>query len=180
MTQDSYNNYIGNIAYMQGLLASDVVNLLKVGQCKNCKGVKDLIISEAFLEVLSDFTLYPTPVPQTRTVTGTRTIYLLTQYLSVPNTQADSNQFDVGDAVVITDGLGTTWNDIIQSKLTVGANYYYELQTSILAGVTYTMSKTETTNDQNFLTIDEMKGIVNTLNKIYETNYCLDFVLTTP
>lgn len=181
MTQDSYNNYISNMAYMHSFLCASYAEALKLGKCTRNKLGMDVAISDACMTVLADWKLdVELSTTTTYSVTGVQGLIGINAYLMVAVTQSDISEFHVGDEVTLDDGTTTYTDEITDIIYQAGYRYFEFASHVVVGGFTYTMTKSATigVGQNNFLSVDEMKEIADLMNIIHGTTYCVDFVLT--
>lgn len=175
MTQQDYNNLLVNYSYYQGILAADVTRRIRIGSCDNCKLLTDLRLGNIILDVLScyklekDVEIYNQSVVVGNVILGSFTL-------------AQSNELSgvmIGDDVTAsgptyTDILptGTKVVSIIDKIITFDHAFLYNDK-----NVTITFSRDDTGEINNCISRVEALGLVDVLNKIYNTNYCTDLLL---
>jgi len=167
MTTQDYNNLRINYSYYQGLLASDIVRRIQIGSCDNDKLLKDLRIADIVLNTLSCYQIekleYSLTLTISRDASGNNIISdNIDLHQVIPGDTATSLSLPDGTLV---ESIDYTNHYIIFDHGIIGNPSNYEV----------TLSRINDIN--NCITTDEALSLIDVLNRIYNTNYCVDLIL---
>lgn len=173
MTEQSYHNYLINISNLQASLGALVADKVEKGSCNNCKSLKDLRISNMFLDILSCYQLEKEEYSEVYSypACGIGHLYLTTLTgLPFPIVPGDSVS-----SIYLPEGTKVT--DIVFNTSDNNTYIYIDHAFTFSSKVPFDVTFSRTNDVLNCLSIEQVQGMIDTLNKIYNVSYCMDLLL---
>ncbi len=184
MTQQSFDNYRANLLYYQANLGHSLASKLLIGSCNQKQLEEDLTIVTAYIDILNCYEFYPNVLTIIPVGSGVFLNVILGSYTMTVPISSFTITPQIGDTVtaicssckIPVDELavGTVITHITTGLL----NYVITLSTPFLDSVVvaWTVTRTSTSDSPNCMTREEVLPMIDHLNKIFFTNYCIDLI----